>query len=120
MFDQASQLHRHGMLHRLITNYPKFKTRQWGISDERVVSRLGLGIYQRAVSKALGYTGKKLKSRVVESMHRQFSSTLSQYVPPDTDILVGLASLMLEAVHWAKAKHIISIVVNGGLHEQAV
>ena len=37
-FDLARELHAAGYLHRLITNYPKFKTRQWGIPDEKVVS----------------------------------------------------------------------------------
>jgi len=37
-FDLARELHAAGLLHRLITNYPKYKTRQWGIPDDKVVS----------------------------------------------------------------------------------
>ncbi len=37
-FDLARELEQLGALHRLITNYPRSRTRRWGIPDEKVVS----------------------------------------------------------------------------------
>ena len=37
-FDLAQQLHAHGHLHRLITNYPRWFVMRWGIPAEKVVS----------------------------------------------------------------------------------
>jgi starch synthase len=37
-FDFARELQRLGALHRIVTNYPKSRTRRWGIPDEKVVS----------------------------------------------------------------------------------
>ena len=37
-FDLGRELHLSGNLDRLVTNYPRWKTRQWGIPDEKVRS----------------------------------------------------------------------------------
>lgn len=37
-FDLARELEQLGALHRIVTNYPRSRTRRWGIPDEKVVS----------------------------------------------------------------------------------
>lgn len=37
-FDLAKELEQLGALHRIVTNYPKSRTRRWGIPDAKVVS----------------------------------------------------------------------------------
>lgn len=36
-FDLAGELEKMGALHRVVTNYPRSRTRRWGIPDEKVV-----------------------------------------------------------------------------------
>lgn len=118
IFDAAKQLHKCGMLHQLITQYPRFKTRQWEIPDELVSSFLFTGAINRLIYKSLDwrYTDK---SRAIELMHRQFTKTVSRHVRPGTDILYGLSSFMLEAIPWAISNRVLSIVDHGSLHQRA-
>ena len=37
-FDLARELHKQGYLYRLITTYPKSRTRAFGLPDEKVIS----------------------------------------------------------------------------------
>ena len=52
-FDLARELHDRQILHRIVTNYPKWKTRQWGIPDDKVVS-LPLSFIVNQVISRLG------------------------------------------------------------------
>ncbi len=38
-FDLAVGLHRRGALHRLVTNYPRWKVKRWGVPADRIVTR---------------------------------------------------------------------------------
>lgn len=118
VFYDAQQLHKYGMLQRLITQYPKFKTRQWGIPDELVTSYLIPGLINRLTYKHFKRIGGWVQSSSVELMHRQFSSAVARDLPPGTDILYGLSSFMLEAIQEAKSKDTLTIVYHGSLHER--
>jgi len=48
-FDLARELQARGALDRLVTNYPRWKTRQWGIPDERVRSFFWHYLITRAI-----------------------------------------------------------------------
>jgi len=119
IFDQAYQLHRHGLLHNLITQYPKYKTRKWNIPDDKVTSFLTAGISERILSTTLSRLKMDISPNYRRSRHKQFSERIAQSVPLDTDILIGLSSFMLEAIPTAKTNHIITIVDHGSLHEQS-
>jgi len=41
-FDLAAQLYKRGHLDRLITSYPKYKVKEWGIPSEYIVSFLSV------------------------------------------------------------------------------
>ncbi len=116
IFDQARQLHRYGVLHRLVNTYPKFMTRRWDIPDEKVVSLLCRGAYGRLV----GWGGAVLSRRVRDSLkrhvHGQFSSRLAHCVPRDADVFIGLASYCLEAVGWARKNGVKAVVDHGSLY----
>lgn len=118
IFDQAVQLQRHGVLHKLINSYPKFITRQWDIPDEKTVALLLNGIYARLAVKLPMQIPISLRDRVTESVHHQFSNRLSHHVPPESDIFIGLSSFCLEAIKRAKDNGIITIVDHGSLHQK--
>ena len=118
IFDQAFQLHRLGVLHRFINDYPKRMTRQWDIPDNKVVSLIANGILGRMTRMIPQFAGYEMKSRVVERVHHLFSRRLAKYVPSDTDVFIGLSSFCLEALHRAKDYGIITVVDHGSMHQR--
>jgi glycosyltransferase involved in cell wall biosynthesis len=119
IFDQAFQLFRHGHLHKLINDYPKFMTRRWGLPDEKVVSLLANGIYGRVTRQIENWLTPAMQERLVESVHNLFSVRLAKNLPLDEDIFIGLSSFCLEALHYAKENHLIAIVDHGSLHQRS-
>ena len=59
-FDLARELEQLGALHRIVTNYPRSRTRRWGIPDEKVVS-LPLSLVLTKLAWKFG--GEKLAMR---------------------------------------------------------
>jgi glycosyltransferase involved in cell wall biosynthesis len=118
IFDQAVQLNKHGVLHKLINSYPKFITKKWGIPDEKTVALLLNGIYARLAVKLPTRIPNSLRSYITESVHHQFSNRLSHHVPSESDIFIGLSSFCLEALQRGKENGIITIVDHGSLHQK--
>ena len=52
-FNLALQLQKYGMLNKLITTYPKFLTKKFGINNNAVVSELSLELLNRVRQKFL-------------------------------------------------------------------
>jgi glycosyltransferase involved in cell wall biosynthesis len=118
IFDQAQQLYRHGVLEKLITAYPKFMTRRWGIPNDKVISLLANGIYGRIAIKGFRWMKHSTQSFVMESIHHYFSNRLARYLPLDSDVFIGLSSFCLEAIAKAKDHGIVTIVDHGSLHQR--
>lgn len=118
IFDQARQLHRHGVLHRFINDYPKWMTRRWGVPDEKVELLVANGVLGRMTRWIPDSWSPAFKSRVVERVHDLFSRRLAGYVPPDSDIFIGLSSFCLQAIECAKGYGQITIVDHGSLHQR--
>ena len=111
-FDLARELNDAGVLHRLITNYPKFKTRQWNIPDEKVVSLpLSLGV-SRAVYK-LGQ--EKLFMKYQALVHDLFSHAVVKHLS-GSDIIHGWSSFSLPALHWAKQNKVPFLLERSSSH----
>ena len=52
-FNLAQQLKKHKVLNKLITTYPKFKVKGWGLEDNEIVSEIWLEILNRYRKKFL-------------------------------------------------------------------
>ncbi len=118
IYDEARQLLRHGVLDRLINDYPKFVTRRWGIPDAHVTALVANGILGR-LSRHLGSLPSVPRDKMVETVHRLFSSRLARHVPSGSDIFIGLSSFCLEALQRAKAQGAIAMVDHGSLHQRS-
>lgn len=118
IFDQARQLHRHGVLHRFINDYPKWMTRRWGVPDEKVESLVANGVLGRMTRWIPDSWSPVFKSHVVERVHDLFSRRLAGYVPADSDVFIGLSSFCLQAIERAKELGQITIVDHGSLHQR--
>ena len=66
-FDLAKQLQKRGYLNKLITSYPKFKTRQWNIPNNKVVSKLHLELITRIDDKTL-----KILKKIFKKNNKQY------------------------------------------------
>jgi glycosyltransferase involved in cell wall biosynthesis len=118
IFDQARQLHRKNVLHKLINDYPKFMTRRWGVPDDKVISLIGNGTLGRLARVSGRYVTSEMHSSLVRWTHSKFSRRLSRYVPIDSDVFIGLSSFCLEAIDKAKELGIMTIVDHGSFHQR--
>lgn len=116
IFDQASQLQRHGALRLLINGYPKWMTRRWGIPNRRVKLLLFNGIIARLATMFPAWMPPAVQSRVLRAVHDRFSRRLAHHIPPDSDIFIGLSSFCLEGLRLAKECGLVTIVDHGSLH----
>ncbi|MEH2143417.1 glycosyltransferase family 4 protein [Nostoc sp.] len=111
-FDLARELYSAGVLHRLITNYPKYKTRKWGIPDDKVVSLpltllLGKAMYQIGKEKLV------MKSQAL--LHNLFAKAASRYLEGST-LVHGWSSFSEPALHWTKRNNIPFLLERSSSH----
>lgn len=118
IFDQARELHRHGLLHRFINDYPKWMTHRWGIPDDKVTSLVVNGVLSRATRWIPDSWAAGFKSDVVDRVHDLFSRRLAGHLPPDSDVFIGLSSFCLQAIERAKGYDQVAIVDHGSLHQR--
>lgn len=116
IFDQARELDRYGVLHRLINDYPKWVTRRWGIPDDKTVSLLTNGLLGRLARVTSRCLSARQQSILVRRHHDWFSRRIARHLPPDSDIFIGLSSFCLEALRHARREGMMAIVDHGSLH----
>ncbi len=117
IFDQARELHRHGVLHMFINDYPKWMTRRWSIPDKKVTSLLANGVMNRT-TRWIPESWTALKSSAVKEAHDLFSRRLPGCLPPDSDVFIGLSSFCLQAIERAKEYGQLAVVDHGSLHQR--
>jgi starch synthase len=111
-FDLARELHAAGYLHRLITNYPKFKTRQWGIPDEKVVSLPLSFILSKFIHKI---SGESFVMNQQFFLHNLFAVQASQYLE-GSSLIHGWSSFSEPSILWAKKRDIPFILERSSAH----
>lgn len=116
IFDQASQLQRHGVLRLLINGYPKWMTRRWGIPNDKVKRLLFNGIIARFATMLPTVTPMAVRDGILHVVHDLFSRRLALHIPPDSDIFIGLSSFCLEGLRLAQECGMVAIVDHGSLH----
>jgi starch synthase len=110
--DLARELHQVGWLHRLITNYPKFKTRQWGVPDDKVVSLPATFILNRVIPK-IG--GEKMMRRLLPQSYRWFAKAAVPYLEGSSLIHVW-SSTAEPTINWAKQNGIPVVLERSSAH----
>ncbi len=117
IFDQAVQLQRHGLLHRLISAQPLLPRGRWDVAPDKIdvfLANFGIGYLHRKVAGALPAT---IDSRILRFAHDAFSARLAERIPDGTDVLIGLSSFCREAILEGKRRGIRTIVDHASLHE---
>ena len=110
--DLARELSQAGWLHRLITNYPKFKTRQWGVPDDKVVSLPLTMILNRAIPK-IG--GEKMMRKVLPLSYYWFARAAVPYLEGST-LIHAWSSTAEPSINWAKQNGIPVILERSSAH----
>ncbi len=113
-FDLARQLHRRGALHRLLTSYPKFKTRHWGIPDDKVTSALSHEILNRLSSKI--NLPPNLRREFQLQMVRRWGRLSAKLLPNDVRLFVGWSGMSIEPIRKARRLGAKTIVERGSTH----
>lgn len=111
-FDLARELQAAGVLHRLITTYPKFKTRQWAIADDKVVS-LPLKLLLEKTVYLLG--GEPMTTRCQAILHHLFSAAAARYLEGST-VIHGWSSFSEPSLLWAKKQGIPFVLERSSAH----
>jgi len=111
-FDLARELYSAGILHRLITNYTKSKTRQWGIPDDKVVS-LPLSLLLNEAVYKLG--GQRLQRKSQALIHNLFSHAAAHHLEGSTHIH-GWSSFSEPSILWAKCNGIPFLLERSSSH----
>ena len=105
-FDLARELDRSGHLHRLITNYPRWFVRRWGIPTDKVVS-LPLTFWLVKLIYRIG--GESLMMQLQWTVHRWFAKRASRYLE-GSDVIHGWSQWSEPSLLWAKEKEIPTVL----------
>jgi alpha-maltose-1-phosphate synthase len=108
----ARELHKKGYLHRLITNYPKYKTRGWGVPNDKVVS-LPLTLFLNKAIEKVGGAGLVRKS--IPTIYRLFAQSAVRYLEGST-LVHGWSSCSLPAIKWAKQNNVPFLLERSSAH----
>ena len=112
-FDLAKELHKRGYLHKLITTYPKFKTRQWDIPDENVISLPISLIIEKVIFK---FTKSQILLRKIQHLLLKIFSFSASFYLDGSDIIHGWSGFSLDSINWAKKKKVPFILERGSSH----
>ena len=111
-FDLALELERKGHLHKLITNYPAWFVRKWGIPGKRVVS-LPLTFFLVKLIYKIG--GESLMMRMQWIIHQRFSNQAAKYLE-GTQILHAWSGFAEPSLIWAKSKRVPTVLERSSAH----
>ncbi|MEI6828789.1 MAG: glycosyltransferase family 4 protein [Synechococcaceae cyanobacterium ELA445] len=111
-FDLARELHRHGHLHRLITNYPRWFVKRWGIPPERVVS-LPLTFWLVKLIYRIG--GEALMMRCQWAVHRWFARRAVAHLE-GSELIHGWSQWSEPSLRWAQERSIPTVLERSSAH----
>lgn len=113
-FYLAEQLQKYGVLNQLITTYPTFKCKEFGVDPQRVKSLLHIEVLHRL--------WQKLGSRFKGQLNLQFfwfewfDQEVAKSLKPEFDIFVGWSGSCFHCFQKAKELGAITILVRGSSH----
>ncbi len=111
-FDLARELHQHGHLHRLITNYPRWFVRRWGIPPERIVSLPFTFGVVRAIYRV---GGESLMMRLQWWVHRWFATRAAKHLQ-GSQVIHGWSQWSEPSLSWAVARQVPTVLERSSSH----
>lgn len=117
IFDQARELNKHGLLLKLIADYPKSYPRSFGIPSEKVEHLVFTGFFNHGFTRFRKFFNDGTSSYIDRYIHNSYSKKLKRYISDDTQFFIGLSSFSLEALEHCKNQKIMCAVDHGSLHQ---
>ncbi len=113
-FNLAQQLQKSDNLHKLISTYPSFAIKKYGIERNLIHSIWHLEILSRSWYRLPNWLrrDKDLQLWFLE----QFDDQVTKYIQPDFDIFVGWSGANFRSLQRAKGMGIKTIVERGSSH----
>ena len=111
-FDLAKELQSAGHLHRLITNYPYWFVRRWGIPKEKVVS---LPLTFWIVKAIYRVGGETLMMRCQWIVHRWFANRAVEYLE-GSELIHGWSQWSEPSLQWAHRNAIPTVLERSSAH----
>jgi glycosyltransferase involved in cell wall biosynthesis len=111
-FDLARELHSHGHLHRLITTYPKWFVRRWGIPPELIFSQPVIFFVVKLIYK-IG--GESLMMRCQWFVHRWFAEWAVKYLN-GSELIHGWSQWSEPSLVWAQRRDIPTVIERSSAH----
>ena len=111
-FDLARELHALGALHRIVTNYPRFKVREWGVPDDRVSCLLGPGILGRLVDR---FPLKRFARQIQARAHDWFASSAARRLG-EPNLVHAWSSFAEPSISWADSRGIPTVLERSSSH----
>lgn len=110
-FDLAAHLHRRGVLHKLVTNYPRFVAKRWGIPAEHVASIPATFVAGRVLSRVSPRAAQRSQYR----LHRWFADGAARHLE-GSDLVVGWSSFSEPSIEWARERGVPFALERGSAH----
>lgn len=117
IFDQARELNKHGLLSKLIADYPKSYPQSFGIPSEKVEHLVFTGFFNHGFTRLRKFFNDGTSSYIDRYIHNSYSKKLKKYISRDTQFFIGLSSFSLEALEHCKGQNIKCAVDHGSLHQ---
>lgn len=111
-FDLARELHEAGHLHRLITNYPGWFVKRWGIPKNKVVS---LPLTFWAVKLIYKVGGERLMMCCQWRVHHWFAKRAAKYLE-GSQLIHGWSQWSEPSLLWAKERDIPTVLERSSAH----
>ena len=113
-FFLAHELQKAGILAQLVTSYPVFQAREYGIEKSFVCSLLLNECIERAYRHYFSFLPQRQKMN--SFFHTFFDKRVRSKIKQDSDIFVGFSSSCLHTIRSLQSKATKIIVENGSTH----
>jgi glycosyltransferase involved in cell wall biosynthesis len=113
-FYLAQQLQRKGYLDRLISSYPAFEMKKYGINPNSIRSVWQIEVLARAWEKMPSWL--KGDHNLQFWLKENYDRAAQSYVSPDSDLFVGWSSNCLYSLRQAKKLGAMTVVERGSSH----
>ncbi len=120
MYGLAKYLDDNNLLKILLTNYPYFKIKEYGINKSRVKCFVSTGVLLNIFRKTPFYNTKMTRKIFGQALNILFSKQISKYFQNfnknDRFIFWGLSGYCLETLEKIKKKNCVTLVDFGSIH----
>lgn len=110
-FDLAYQMQKRGVLSKIVTTYPKYYVKKWGIRSNNIASSPILELINRIKNK-IPFISNQISSLLIKRMH----ATKAINNLKGVDIFVAWSGSSLEAIIKAKKMGIKVVLERGSTH----